>query len=363
MLKTNIDIKRGLCNGSRGVILGYQPFKAWMTHMHKEDLKYRYPGAEGKLKKWGEKHPQLPFVLFANGLKMTIPPATWERKFEAGKLSVTRLQIPLIPAWALTIHKSQGMSLDRVHINLRSAFGSGMSYVALSRARNLEGLQLEGFKREGVKASPKVIEYYRNIDRAPDNGGSPSRQEGGSGSAGDSSAPAKPKRGWTMHLEEQVKDVVRQNFQSAVTQVLGSGGQQSDLQRCSDAFKAAVAGTLDEVLNELRTNMRAAGLLKEEKESCKPASPPPAKRAPPQPERERPAPEARGPPPPQQQQLEKIQASKMSAGQLKRLLVDKGVNLKGCLEKEDLVKKAKETGVIVLDSDSDSEDQPTQNYQ
>ncbi|QDZ22718.1 ATP-dependent DNA helicase PIF1 [Chloropicon primus] len=105
MLRTNMDLKKGLCNGTRGVILGYRPFKAWLQEQNDDTLRMRYPGAFAHLKQWGKKHPHLPFVLFANGVKMTIPPVTWERTFLEGKVSVTRLQVPLIAAWALTIHK------------------------------------------------------------------------------------------------------------------------------------------------------------------------------------------------------------------------------------------------------------------
>ena len=141
MLRTNIDIKRGLCNGTRGVILGYRPFKVWLQGNDEKDLSRRYAGGVAHLKQWGKAHPQLPFVLFSNGVKLTIAPAEFERKFLQGKVSCTRLQIPLNPAWAITIHKAQGMSLDRVQINLSNSFGAGMAYVALSRATSLQGLQ------------------------------------------------------------------------------------------------------------------------------------------------------------------------------------------------------------------------------
>lgn len=52
-----------------------------------------------------------------------------------------RTQIPLVPAWAMTVHKSQGMTLNKVVVDLARSFESGQEYVALSRAISLEGLK------------------------------------------------------------------------------------------------------------------------------------------------------------------------------------------------------------------------------
>ncbi|KXT04591.1 hypothetical protein AC578_8728 [Pseudocercospora eumusae] len=57
---------------------------------------------------------------------------------------IARTQIPLAPAWAMTIHKSQGMTLNKVTVDVSRTFEQGQDYVALSRARNLEGLKIEG---------------------------------------------------------------------------------------------------------------------------------------------------------------------------------------------------------------------------
>ncbi len=72
------------------------------------------------------------------------------------------LQIPLRPAYALTIHKSQGLTLDRAHIDIRAAREPGQAYVALSRLRSLSGLYLKEWIK-GVHVSEEAISFYRTL--------------------------------------------------------------------------------------------------------------------------------------------------------------------------------------------------------
>jgi len=72
-------------------------------------------------------------------------------------------QIPLILAWALSIHKAQGQTLERVKVDLSETFEKGQAYVALSRATTLEGLQVLGFSPEKVVAHVRVIEWARSL--------------------------------------------------------------------------------------------------------------------------------------------------------------------------------------------------------
>lgn len=68
--------------------------------------------------------------------------------------------------WALSVHKCQGMTLDRVETNLSKAFGHGMVYVALSRVKSLQGLRLIGFDPSKIKALPVVSRFYEGLNRS-----------------------------------------------------------------------------------------------------------------------------------------------------------------------------------------------------
>lgn len=93
-----------------------------------------------------------PIVQFLNGKEVTMQPDTWElRDGDKKRASIT--QIPLRLAWAITIHKSQGMTLDAALIDLRKAFVAGMGYVALSRVRSIETLYLKGINRTALEIS------------------------------------------------------------------------------------------------------------------------------------------------------------------------------------------------------------------
>jgi ATP-dependent exoDNAse (exonuclease V) alpha subunit len=97
-------------------------------------------------------HTDYPIVKFQNGNEITMLPDTWElRDGERKRASIT--QIPLRLAWAITVHKSQGMTLDAARIDLRRAFVEGMGYVALSRVKNLENLYLVGINQKALMTS------------------------------------------------------------------------------------------------------------------------------------------------------------------------------------------------------------------
>lgn len=95
---------------------------------------------------------EYPVVEFKNGKVVTMNPDTWElRDGDKKRASIT--QIPLRLAWAITVHKSQGMTLDAAKIDLRKAFVEGMGYVALSRVKNLRNLYLCGINQMALRVS------------------------------------------------------------------------------------------------------------------------------------------------------------------------------------------------------------------
>jgi ATP-dependent exoDNAse (exonuclease V) alpha subunit len=89
--------------------------------------------------------------------KKRITPGRFQWKVEeAGKVRASVSQLPLKLAWAITIHKSQGMTLDAAVIDLGRAFDRGMGYVALSRVRELKNISLIGFNAVALQVSPRV---------------------------------------------------------------------------------------------------------------------------------------------------------------------------------------------------------------
>ena len=99
-----------------------------------------------------ESGAEYPVVEFKSGKVVTMSPDTWELR-DGDKKRAGITQIPLRLAWAITVHKSQGMTLDSARIDLRKAFVEGMGYVALSRVKNLNSLYLAGINNMALRVS------------------------------------------------------------------------------------------------------------------------------------------------------------------------------------------------------------------
>ncbi|XP_059052609.1 ATP-dependent DNA helicase PIF1 [Achroia grisella] len=132
MLLKNINVNAGLVNGARGVIVRFE---------------------EG-----------MPVVRFKNKKEYTARTERWYVKNSNGSL-LCRRQVPLNLAWAFSIHKSQGLTLDCVEMSLSKIFEAGQAYVALSRAQSLDTLRVLDFDSRHVWADPNVLEFYQKFRR------------------------------------------------------------------------------------------------------------------------------------------------------------------------------------------------------
>ncbi|KAJ5677739.1 ATP-dependent DNA helicase PIF1 [Penicillium maclennaniae] len=90
-------------------------------------------------------------------------PEAWKIELPNGEVQAQRQQVPLILAWALSIHKAQGQTLQRVKVDLGRVFEKGQAYVALSRATSQAGLQVTRFEPRKVMVHPRVVDFYNNL--------------------------------------------------------------------------------------------------------------------------------------------------------------------------------------------------------
>lgn len=117
-------------------------------------------GAQGIVTSINEKG--LPVVKYRNGYQMVMDYHIWESEFIPG---IGISQVPLILAWALTIHKAQGSTLDIAEVDAGSGiFECGQTYVALSRVKSIDGLYLSSFDAKRVRINKKVQEFYEKLD-------------------------------------------------------------------------------------------------------------------------------------------------------------------------------------------------------
>ncbi|KAK3272869.1 hypothetical protein CYMTET_18856 [Cymbomonas tetramitiformis] len=174
MLLKNLDLESSakLVNGSRGVVSGWESCATVMKDLQRslqsrQEAKAGGPEAEKveRLKRFmAEGNEWLPRVLFANNREMVLSPEQFSASVSSAG-TCTRVQVPLMLAWAITIHKAQGMSLDCVRMSLGSAFAPGQVYVALSRARSVEGLEISEIDYSKITVEPRVASFIDSIDQ------------------------------------------------------------------------------------------------------------------------------------------------------------------------------------------------------
>ncbi|KAG8984659.1 hypothetical protein FRB94_010972 [Tulasnella sp. JGI-2019a] len=177
MLIKNMD--ETLANGSMGRVIGFcDPaiFKGVTTDGKIDTVEETYDATTAAGKKAKERKQRLidegkieecPVVVFKlPGGKLRpemVQRETFKVELPSGEVQVSRHQFPLILAWAMSIHKSQGQTLDRVKVDLARVFEKGQAYVALSRATSLHGLQVLGFDKAKVLAHPKVTNWSKTL--------------------------------------------------------------------------------------------------------------------------------------------------------------------------------------------------------
>eukprot|EP01033_Poteriospumella_lacustris_P004299 gene4299-3069_t len=149
MLLKNLDTERGLVNGARGTVVDFERSNGRTSF-----------------------HSLLPVVNFTiimgstrSEERVVLTPETWEVKLGETVLA-SRQQIPLMLAWAISIHKSQGMTIPLLEVSFNRMFEFGQAYVALSRATSLQGLTLHSFQAQSIRAHPLVKDFYRDIATA-----------------------------------------------------------------------------------------------------------------------------------------------------------------------------------------------------
>ncbi len=158
MLITNLDQPNGLVNGSRGVIKGFTD-----CNTNGEDKISKIIAKsvlEGGVNKF-------PIVEFTTGERRIIGPACWgiDGQGPGGADYIFRIQIPLRLAWATTIHKAQGASLDCALVDVgRKTFEYGQAYVALSRVRSLEALYIWDLDPAAFKVNERVQRFYNELN-------------------------------------------------------------------------------------------------------------------------------------------------------------------------------------------------------
>ncbi|MCK9587906.1 MAG: PIF1 family DEAD/DEAH box helicase [Terrimicrobiaceae bacterium] len=109
-----------------------------------------------------DKDDNYPIVETLSGRKVLAKPSSW-KVMDEEEVQAEIVQVPIRLAWAITVHKSQGMSLDAAEIDLSKAFAEGMGYVALSRVRTLAGIKLDGLNEMALRVNPEITELDNNL--------------------------------------------------------------------------------------------------------------------------------------------------------------------------------------------------------
>ncbi|MGP5069767.1 AAA family ATPase [Psychrobacter faecalis] len=174
-IKNNSEL--GVSNGTMGELIGFAAVKIDDSKDTSDDLiedtaqdaedatakSVKDKGKKTTKDKGGDKKPpkdkkpttqKMPVVRLNSGREVIAEPEEWIIEDETGDVLASYLQVPLCLAWAITIHKSQGMTLEAAEIDLSRTFELGQGYVALSRLKSLAGLQLLGMNDMSLQLDP-----------------------------------------------------------------------------------------------------------------------------------------------------------------------------------------------------------------
>ena len=180
MLIKNIDEQ--LVNGTLGQVISFIDESMFSFYKDEEAAYLEATGggseseaiqkARKKLKAFRNKdnsstairYPMVRFFVAANQTRdLLCMTEEWRVESPKGEALATRKQVPLILAWALSVHKAQGQTLPRVKVDLGKTFEKGQAYVALSRAVEKDGLQVVNFEPRKVMAHPEVAKFYAGL--------------------------------------------------------------------------------------------------------------------------------------------------------------------------------------------------------
>ena len=167
-IKNNTEL--GVSNGTMGELIGFAAVKIDDSKDTSDDLiedtaqdaiakntKNKAKKDKESKEKPKDKKPttqKMPVVRLNSGREVIAEPEEWIIEDETGDVLASYLQVPLCLAWAITIHKSQGMTLEAAEIDLSRTFELGQGYVALSRLKSLAGLQLLGMNDMSLQLDP-----------------------------------------------------------------------------------------------------------------------------------------------------------------------------------------------------------------
>lgn len=177
MLIKNMD--DSLVNGSLGKVVGFMNEKSFEYYHENPDVLDENISTQDLDDDARNQRAQIKTAMAIPGAKLyplvrfaiadgtyrdlLVMPEEWKIELPNGEIQAQRSQLPLILAWALSIHKAQGQTLERVKIDLKRVFEKGQAYVALSRATSQAGLEVQNFDKSKVMAHPRVAQFYDSL--------------------------------------------------------------------------------------------------------------------------------------------------------------------------------------------------------